>query len=169
LSGPLDKAPESGPPGPGCASLGSGLDPPSPPCQTADPRARIPPQSGPPGPEFLRIFGPCGATFWGGGGAPPTTLILLRNQCARALEVPCTRRAGTSASPGRSGAPGGPVGSKKPAKKQEFFFFVVVESCGREVCRLGCVAIAARCVPRPGSAIAPPGRAQIAEVPDGTG
>ncbi len=46
----------------------------------ADPRARIPPKSGPKRAEFLRFFGPCGATLWGGGGAPPTTLILLRNQ-----------------------------------------------------------------------------------------
>ena len=110
-------------PGLGCASLGSGLEPPAPPSLDADPRPRIPPKSGPPGPEFLRFFGACGATSRGGGGAPPTTLILLRNQRAAVRS-----RAATPPPPsrGRSGAAGaGPpaqLGQTRP-KNRKFFFF----------------------------------------------
>ena len=111
-------------PGLGCASLGSGLEPPAPPSLDADPRPRIPPKSGPPGPEFLRFFGACGATSRGGGGAPPTTLILLRNQRAP-LRRQRPRSAGTSsgASPGRPGGSRRPARPDQDQKAKNFFFF----------------------------------------------
>lgn len=60
--------------------MGSGLEPPSPPCHDLILAPAKPPETRPQGAEFLRFFGACGAKSWGGGGAPPTTLILLRNQ-----------------------------------------------------------------------------------------
>jgi len=83
---PWETAPEPGPgglPRPRCASWGSGLEPPSPPCLDVILAPKNPPKSGPFWAEFLRVFWACGATSRGGGGAPPTTLILLRNQRRR--------------------------------------------------------------------------------------
>jgi hypothetical protein len=95
--------------------------PPHPPVWTSDPRPLILRKSALFGAEFLRIFGPCGATSRGGGGAPPTTLILLRNQ---------RRRLGCCAPPARAGSSGvrgvhrgrpGPACLPKSAKKFVFF------------------------------------------------
>ena len=139
-------------PRPRSRDRGSGRDAPSPPCLDGDPRGRIPPKSGPKRAEFLRIFGPCGATSRGGGGAPPTTLILLRNQRAGAVVRPPPRRR----PPGRSGGAVRGLPRRKRPEKISLFF--------EEVCRFeSCVTIGCADVAVGGLAPASP----IAELSEG--
>ena len=123
---PWETAPEPGPEGllrPRCASWGSGLEPPSPPCLDVILAPKNPPKSDPFWVEFLRFFWACGATSRGGGGAPPTTLILLRNQRrseARRRRARVTSSGVVSRRPGGSRRPARPKPGQKAGK---FFFF----------------------------------------------
>ena len=90
------------------------------------------------GPEFLRIFGACGAASRGGGGAPPTTLILLRNQIAETLRDPRPPRRRPGPFRGRSGPPA----RARPGPKSQCIF---CRSCWQLWARglsAGCVSIA---------------------------
>ena len=75
----------------------------------------------------MPFWGPCGAESGGGGGAPPTTLILLRNQFGyyerRVARHDHRRRAG----PGPSTRPATLAVGGICAKRERFFFSVVVE------------------------------------------
>ena len=117
---PWETAPEPGPgglPRPRCASWGSGLEPPSPPCLDVILAPKNPPKSGPFWAEFLRVFWACGATSRGGGGAPPTTLILLRNQFEYRRALRHTPRGVVGAFRAAQPASSAKLGGKKRGKK----------------------------------------------------
>ena len=108
---------------------------------------RKPPKSGRKRPNFSGFLGSCGATPRGGGGAPPTTLILLRNQCARALEVPCTRRGRTSGRSGPFRRLASPSSQPSERKMRDFrFLLLLAVGVERGLSEAGCRSVpAGRC------------------------